>query len=595
MGKYKIQVLTTVVFFLLGFLYIYCSPFTVQSGDTGELVTNSFFLRVSHPPGYPLWTLLYHLPIKYLNFGNPFASASIFTIVIGLSSLLILYFSIPSLANLLVISILGTATVFWRYFLLPDVFALHILFLSLLFFVIMKPNLLDKWWVLFLISLSVSNHHTIIFVFPLFVFALVKSGLTKQKMVLSILFGFFSFLFYLVLQQFHPQAYGSWGNLDSVDSVIKHFLRQEYGTFSLAKESQNSQSWVLFFLKYLVRDFWAIMLMFGYFLFRYFNVFKKSIKTGIIIVLCLVSYIMVFEFFARVSLDVSGESTFERFLIMPLLLFLFVFLNYLKDLLDKFKPWMSILLSLNVGMNLWNNFEQVNYKNKTGIHDRIVNSFEDLPPKSVFFAHGDTFGFASYYLHEVLGFRKDIYLIHTGWEFPWSAAKAKIKFPEIFFNNKESEFILSAIDLKKYQLFSNTFPSVIQQKIRIIMEGVVFRYSLVEDDHLETHRCKEKYSFLKRPQITHFYRFEENAYFDQAYGSCHFDLALNYVKEGKLELAKSALESSVMLSPFSAKYQERLCFVLSELKSTKLTACEDRLNFLLTKTSPQYYLNKYDF
>jgi Tfp pilus assembly protein PilF len=82
---------------------------------------------------------------------------------------------------------------------------------------------------------------------------------------------------------------------------------------------------------------------------------------------------------------------------------------------------------------------------------------------------------------------------------------------------------------------------------------------------------------------------------DQAYGSCHFDLGLNYLKMGSLELAKLALETSVKLSPFSAKYQERLCFVLSKLKSSKLGECDNRLNLLLTETSPQYYLNKYDF
>jgi hypothetical protein len=127
------------------------------------------------------------------------------------------------------------------------------------------------------------------------------------------------------------------------------------------------------------------------------------------------------------------------------------------------------------------------------------------------------------------------------------------------------------------------------------MEGIVYRYSAAEHGPFETHHCNEKYLWLKRPELIQFNRFEENTYFDQAYGGCHFDLALNYVKVGKLELAKTALETSVKLSPFSARFQERLCFVLSQLKSNKHMACENRLNFLLTETSPQYYLHKYDF
>jgi hypothetical protein len=595
MGKYSLNILTVVVFLLLATLYIYCSPFTVQSGDTGELVTNSYFLRVSHPPGYPLWTLLYHLPIKYLNFGNPFATASIFTSLIGLISLLVLYFSLPSVASVLVISVVGTATLIWRYFLFPDVFALHVLFLSIIFFVFMKPHLLNKWWVLFIISLSISHHHTIIFSFPVFVHAFIKSHFTNKKLLLSILFGALSFSVYLVLLTFHPHDYGSWGNLDSIPSVVKHFLRREYGTFALAEESLHSQSWFLFFLKNTVREIWAILLIFGYFLIRYFKDFIKSIKSVSVIVFCLLSYLAVFEKFAKVSLDLTGESTFERFLIMPLFLFLFIFLYFIKDNLHRFKLWMSILLVINLSVNLWKNLDQVNYKNKTGIHDLVVNSFKDLPPKSVFFADGDTFGFAAYYLHEVLGFRKDIYLLHTGWEFPWSSDKAKKKFREIFVNNKNTEFILSAIDLKKFHLYSNTPPAIMPENIRVSMEGIVFHYFLQGNVPLERHKCKEKFLWLKRPEISHFDRFEENTYFDQAYGGCHFDLGLNYLKLGRLELAKLALETSVKLSPFSAKYQERLCFVLSKLKSSKLGECDDRLNLLLRETSPQYYLNKYDF
>jgi hypothetical protein len=593
MRKYSLLIISSIVFISLGCLYLYCSPLTVQSGDTGELVTNSYFLRVSHPPGYPLWTLLYHIPTKYLNFGNPFAAASILTSILGLISFYILFFSFPSIASLLVISVTGTSAIIWRYFLLPDVFALHSLFLCIIFFIFMKPKLLNRWWYLFLISLSVAHHHTIVFAFPIFAFALMKSELTKKKIILSILFGLFSLSTYFALLAFHPNDYGSWGELNSFDSLVNHFLRKEYGTFSLAEESLNSTSWFMFFLKHILFDFWALILILSYFFLRNFNEFKSSIKTVFVFIFCTISYLLVFNSLARVSLDVTGESTFERFLITPLFFFVFISLFILKDQWNRFKSWMAILLILNTGVNFWRNFDQVNYKDKTGIHDLILNSFRDLPAKSVFFAHGDTFGFASYYLHDVLRFRNDIYLIHTGWEFPWSSKKAKNKFPEIF-NGKGTNFILGAVDLKKFKLYSNTFPPIMPEHLRLYNEGVVYRYDLKENDKNVIHQCKQQYFWIKRPNISHFHRFEENAYFDQAYGSCHFDLGLNYLKNGKFELANFAFEISAKLSPFSAKYQERLCFVLNKLRSTKLDECERRLNFLLMETSPQYYLNKYD-
>ena len=152
-------------------LYMITSPFTVQSGDTGELVTNSYFLRVSHPPGYPLWTLLYHLPVRYLNFGNPFQAASFVTILISLTWLFLLLTRFNKKDECLVISVLASSLLVWRYSVLPDVFALHLLFLTIIFLVFENPKLLEKNWVIFIVSLGVTNHHTILFAFPLFLFA----------------------------------------------------------------------------------------------------------------------------------------------------------------------------------------------------------------------------------------------------------------------------------------------------------------------------------------------------------------------------------------------------------------------------------------
>ena len=44
-----------------------CSP-TVTGGDNGELITAAYVLGVAHPPGYPLWTMLAALVIRFLEF-----------------------------------------------------------------------------------------------------------------------------------------------------------------------------------------------------------------------------------------------------------------------------------------------------------------------------------------------------------------------------------------------------------------------------------------------------------------------------------------------------------------------------------------------
>jgi hypothetical protein len=47
---------------LFSFLVYYGTLYpTVAGGDSGELVVSAFQLGITHPPGYPLWTLLGHL------------------------------------------------------------------------------------------------------------------------------------------------------------------------------------------------------------------------------------------------------------------------------------------------------------------------------------------------------------------------------------------------------------------------------------------------------------------------------------------------------------------------------------------------------
>ena len=183
----------------IAIIYFLTLPASVQSGDTGELVTNAYYLRVSHPPGYPLWHILYHVPVKYFNLGTPFWMASLVTTLLMLISYSLLLFNFKKFETIGIVAVLATVTVIWRYSLLPDVFALHVLFLTLVFLVFMKPHLLNKWWMLLAISLSIAHHHTIVFVFPLFLYALLESGLTLKKVLQCFFFGMLSFLIYFTL------------------------------------------------------------------------------------------------------------------------------------------------------------------------------------------------------------------------------------------------------------------------------------------------------------------------------------------------------------------------------------------------------------
>ena len=156
----KNNILITIIFFTcLLIFYLLHAPHTVQVLDTGELVMNSFLSRVIHPPGYPLYNWLFHFATNFIPFGTVFLKASLFNICI---SLLVLYFiflnlrSVNLLLALLTTLSLATSGIFWKYTVLPDVFILHLFFISSISYFYFKSNKLSSKDVRWL-ALSISK------------------------------------------------------------------------------------------------------------------------------------------------------------------------------------------------------------------------------------------------------------------------------------------------------------------------------------------------------------------------------------------------------------------------------------------------------
>ncbi|CAM9352885.1 unnamed protein product, partial [Chrysoparadoxa australica] len=99
----------------------------VAGGDTGELLAESWQLGTAHPPGYPLFTLLYHIVMHYGAGigGSPAWRANVLSAVLGDS---------------LVVAICACAAgwlwafspLTWQYSVTAEVFALNNFLVALL-------------------------------------------------------------------------------------------------------------------------------------------------------------------------------------------------------------------------------------------------------------------------------------------------------------------------------------------------------------------------------------------------------------------------------------------------------------------------------
>jgi hypothetical protein len=71
---------------LILLVYVFDLPQTVQTGDTGELVANAYRFQVSHPSGYPLFTLLYGAFTHIFAIGSVFFRAGLCTSLLAIST-----------------------------------------------------------------------------------------------------------------------------------------------------------------------------------------------------------------------------------------------------------------------------------------------------------------------------------------------------------------------------------------------------------------------------------------------------------------------------------------------------------------------------
>ena len=212
-------------------LYLPMMPQTVQMFDTGELVTNSYLLRVIHPPGYPVYTWLYYLFTHLLPGGNIFGLASLLTVILSLTVLSIIYKTAKnSLLGFSISLLLMSSALYWRYSLLPDVFMLHALFTSFILYLYLQEN--EKWGrLIFVWCISTAHHHTTIFLLPVLFHVLLRK---KKVIIKGFIYGLIvSLIFYLSLLVLDTTAIESWGNLTDLSSLLKHILRTDYGTFKL--------------------------------------------------------------------------------------------------------------------------------------------------------------------------------------------------------------------------------------------------------------------------------------------------------------------------------------------------------------------------
>jgi hypothetical protein len=255
---------------------------SIPGGDSGELVAESCVLGVSHPPGYPLFTLLAHY-VQYIPFPRIYFAAensSFFQLQIDTSpspawrvNHLICVFGVLAalciqLATINVIKLcigdkhilLGSSIasilyalspLVWEYSITSEVFGLNnflvafVIYITTLIYTNKLIHQMNSYGLVylgaFLSALCLTNQHTsflflLVLVPAVFFLTIPMSNIyeaCKYTCIVGLLFviGLLPYS-YLYFASITPKP-GSWGDTSNIMGFFRHVLRMEYGTFQL--------------------------------------------------------------------------------------------------------------------------------------------------------------------------------------------------------------------------------------------------------------------------------------------------------------------------------------------------------------------------
>ncbi|XP_075049680.1 protein O-mannosyl-transferase TMEM260 [Mixophyes fleayi] len=310
---------------------------SVPGGDSGELITAAYELGVAHPPGYPLFTLLAKLAIVVLPVGSTAYRVNLLCGLFGAVSSSLLFTTTSRLsgsyaAGILAAGLYSFSRLTWQWSIAAEVFSLNNLFVMLLMALTVEFEKAKtaserskiSLYGAFCCGLSLCNQHTIVlYIICIIMWVLIQQSRNKElslsyllKLGVSFAAGLLPYS-YLIISSYFNQARWTWGDQTTIQGLLTHLLREEYGTFSLAKSEMGSSMKEILMLQ--INHMWTEVtpLAQGLALLAVFLCFIKR-ESNISIVCLYTTMLLVYSLFFswRANLDINKPlflGVVERF------------------------------------------------------------------------------------------------------------------------------------------------------------------------------------------------------------------------------------------------------------------------------------------
>jgi len=331
-NKYKILI-GVFVFLIINFIYLLTTSLDYQWGDGIELTISANKLGISHPTGYPLYTMLGKL-FTSLPFGTIAFRMHYFSATTSALAVLFLFLIICEIFGLylkqskneemnlfhLIIAaslsvLFGLGRDFWLYSNVAEVYSLNCLFMLLFFYVMLRflANDSNRYIPIlsFILGLGLAHHLLMLSMIPVFLIViLIKKRLVNFKVItlsfILFLIGLSCYAYLFIRASKNPVM--NWGN----PSNLKNFF------WVVTGEQFKITQYSLMDTTNLLKEVFRAFLLLGE---QWFDLTQKiilfrSLVSGLILIIFAVSLVILTRINRMIGLLVALAFLFSFILTM---------------------------------------------------------------------------------------------------------------------------------------------------------------------------------------------------------------------------------------------------------------------------------------
>jgi hypothetical protein len=415
------------------------APRHIVDGDNAEFATIGATGGIAHPSGYPLY-VLYLRAVAWLPTTAAHAAA-IGTAVIAAVQILVLHaacraWGARALSATVAVAIYAAAPVMLRLHTQAEVFALNGLIAALVLWLAALDGPLRgrrRAGALGLVAgLGISCHLTCVFLAPIGLLGVWRGMQEKGRVsgaafaVLGLLVGLtpYATLF------FAPDSAVSWTAVETVDDLLHHFLRVDYGTFSLSPHAAEvSSGETLLALLVTLSRTWLYLPLAAAFVLLFLRIARPLRETRWAFVMLAASFALAGPLLiARFNIKPVQLSlhTSERFHILPALL-LVIPVALAVDCVARWianrrqirKPRSMPVAATFAALAMFVVLVALALPQQAAMHSAALergvrNLLQSLPPDAVVIVATDDAYFGAAYVQDVLGERRDVVVVMWG-------------------------------------------------------------------------------------------------------------------------------------------------------------------------------------